>query len=98
FDRAFDRVDAILTPTTPTVAFKRGEKNDDPLAMYLNDIFTISVNLAGLPALSIPAGMTEQGLPIGMQIIGKAFSEKDLFSIAEDFESAHAYKDLKPKL
>ncbi|MAH40122.1 MAG: Asp-tRNA(Asn)/Glu-tRNA(Gln) amidotransferase GatCAB subunit A [Puniceicoccaceae bacterium] len=98
FDRAFDRVDAILTPTTPTVAFKRGEKNDDPLAMYLNDIFTISVNLAGLPALSIPAGMTEQGLPIGMQIIGKAFSETDVFTIAEDFESAHAYKDLKPKL
>ena len=76
----------------------RGEKNDDPLSMYLNDIFTISVNLAGLPALSVPAGLTNQGLPIGMQIIGKAFSETDVFTIAEDFESAHAYKDLKPKL
>lgn len=98
FDRAFERVDGIITPTTPTAAFKRGEKNEDPLAMYLNDIFTISVNLAGLPALSVPAGMTEEGLPIGMQVIGKAFSESDIFSIAEDFESAHPYKELKPNL
>ena len=73
FETAFEQVDAILTPTSPTPAFKRGERADDPLAMYLSDVYTISVNLAGLPAISVPSGFTESGLPIGLQVIGKAF-------------------------
>jgi aspartyl-tRNA(Asn)/glutamyl-tRNA(Gln) amidotransferase subunit A len=98
FDQAFEQVDAILTPTTPTPAFKKGEKSDDPLSMYLSDIYTISVNLAGLPALSLPVGMTQEQLPIGMQIIGKAFGEADILSIAHTFESNHEFKDLRPNL
>ena len=98
FDQAFEQVDAILTPTTPTPAFKKGEKSDDPLSMYLSDIYTISVNLAGLPALSLPVGLTQGQLPIGMQIIGKAFGEADILSIAHAFESNHEYKDLRPNL
>lgn len=98
FEQAFTTVDAIITPTTPTPAFKRGEKNNDPLAMYLNDIYTISVNLAGLPALSLPVGMTQNNLPIGMQVIGKAFGEAEILSIAHDFEINHEYKDLRPQI
>jgi aspartyl-tRNA(Asn)/glutamyl-tRNA(Gln) amidotransferase subunit A len=98
FEQAFTKVDAIITPTTPTPAFKRGEKSDDPLAMYLNDIYTISVNLAGLPALSLPVGMTQNNLPIGMQVIGKAFGEADILSIAHDFEINHGYKDMRPQI
>lgn len=98
FEQAFTTVDAIITPTTPTPAFKSGEKNNDPLAMYLNDIYTISVNLAGLPALSLPVGMTQNNLPIGMQVIGKAFGEAEILSIAHDFEINHEYKDLRPQI
>jgi aspartyl-tRNA(Asn)/glutamyl-tRNA(Gln) amidotransferase subunit A len=98
FEQAFTTVDAIITPTTPTPAFKRGEKNNDPLAMYLNDIYTISVNLAGLPALSLPVGMTQNNLPIGMQVIGKAFGEAEILSIAHDFEINHEYKDIRPQI
>lgn len=81
FTRAFQTVDAIITPTTPTVPFKRGEKIDDPLAMYLNDIYTVSVNLAGLPAMSLPVGKDHKGLPIGLQIIAPAFEEETIFKI-----------------
>ena len=98
FEQAFTTVDAIITPTTPTPAFKRGEKNNDPLAMYLNDIYTISVNLAGLPALSLPVGMTQNNLPIGMQVIGKAFGEAEILSIAHHFEINHEYKDMRPQI
>jgi aspartyl-tRNA(Asn)/glutamyl-tRNA(Gln) amidotransferase subunit A len=91
-------VDAIITPTSPTPAFKRGEKNNDPLAMYLNDIYTISVNLAGLPALSLPVGMTQSNLPIGMQIIGKAFGESDILAVAHDFEVHHEFKNMRPTI
>jgi len=98
FEKAFNQVDAILTPTSPTPAFKRGERTDDPLAMYLSDIYTISVNLAGLPAISIPAGFTESGLPIGLQVIGKAFGEADMFAVANAFEKAHDYTRQTPKL
>jgi aspartyl-tRNA(Asn)/glutamyl-tRNA(Gln) amidotransferase subunit A len=98
FESAFEEVDAILTPTSPTPAFKRGERSDDPLAMYLSDIYTISVNLAGLPAISVPSGFTESGLPIGLQVIGKAFGEADMFAIANAFEQAHDYAQQTPQL
>jgi aspartyl-tRNA(Asn)/glutamyl-tRNA(Gln) amidotransferase subunit A len=98
FEEAFRKVDAILTPTSPTPAFKRGERSDDPLAMYLSDIYTISVNLAGLPAISVPSGLTEAGLPIGLQVIGKAFGEADMFAIANAFEQAHDYHRMRPNL
>ncbi|NQY32344.1 MAG: Asp-tRNA(Asn)/Glu-tRNA(Gln) amidotransferase subunit GatA, partial [Coraliomargarita sp.] len=98
FDAAFEKVDAILTPTSPTPAFKRGERSDDPLAMYLSDIYTISVNLAGLPAISVPSGFTESGLPIGLQVIGKAFGEAEMFAVANAFEKAHDYAQQTPNL
>jgi aspartyl-tRNA(Asn)/glutamyl-tRNA(Gln) amidotransferase subunit A len=98
FEKAFEQVDAILTPTSPTPAFKRGERSDDPLAMYLSDVYTISVNLAGLPAISIPSGFTESGLPIGLQVIGKAFGEADMFAIANAFEQGHDYHKKMPDL
>ncbi len=86
FDRAFSEIDCIVTPTSPTVAFKIGERMDDPLSMYLSDIYTISVNLAGLPAISVPCGLNSQGLPIGLQIIVPAFSEDVMFRAAYTFE------------
>ena len=78
FDEAYKKVDAILTPSTPSAAFKIGEKTNDPVSMYLNDIFTVPVNLAGLPAISIPAGVDAKGYPLGLQIIGKAFGEQSI--------------------
>jgi aspartyl-tRNA(Asn)/glutamyl-tRNA(Gln) amidotransferase subunit A len=98
FEKAFEQVDAILTPTSPTPAFKRGERSDDPLAMYLSDVYTISVNLAGLPAISVPSGFTQSGLPIGLQVIGKAFGEADMFAVAHAFEQAHDYAQQTPNL
>ncbi|TVP79128.1 MAG: Asp-tRNA(Asn)/Glu-tRNA(Gln) amidotransferase subunit GatA [Puniceicoccaceae bacterium] len=98
FEKAFEQVDAILTPTSPTPAFKRGERSDDPLAMYLSDVYTISVNLAGLPAISIPSGFTQSGLPIGLQVIGKAFGEADMFAVAHAFEQGHDYWAKTPTL
>ena len=82
FDEAYKKVDAILTPSTPSSAFKIGEKKDDPVSMYLNDIFTVPVNLAGLPGISIPAGHDSKGYPLGLQIIGKAFDEQNILNIA----------------
>jgi len=86
FDEAFKSVDLIVCPTSPTPAFKVGEKVEDPLAMYLSDIYTISANLAGIPGISIPCGYTEGGLPIGLQIMGNLFSEELLFRAADAFE------------
>lgn len=97
FMTAFETVDAVLTPTTPTPAFKRGEKAADPLAMYLSDIFTISTNLAGLPGLSLPCGFAGH-LPIGMQLIGKPFGESDLLRIAHTYEQAHDWHTRHPQL
>jgi len=88
FLNAFKEVDAILTPTSPTPAFKIGEKINDPISMYLADIFTISVNLAGLPGVSMPCGLTGSGLPIGFQLIGKPFAEGSLLQVAQAYESA----------
>ncbi len=92
------KVDAILTPTTPAPAFRKGEKADDPLRMYLNDIFTSSGNLAGIPGISIPCGFSESGLPIGLQILGRPFEEAELLAIAHRFEQAHDYHTRHPDL
>jgi aspartyl-tRNA(Asn)/glutamyl-tRNA(Gln) amidotransferase subunit A len=97
FQRAFERVDVIVAPTTPGVAFKMGER-EDPLQMYLNDVFTIPVNLAGLPGLSMPAGFTRTGLPIGLQIIGKAFAEATILRTAQAYEAATSWRERKPEL
>lgn len=97
FDEAFKEFDVIITPTTPTTAFKIGEKTSDPLSMYLSDIATIPVNLAGLPAISIPCGMSNN-LPIGMQIIGRAFDEETLIRVAFSYEQETNWHKLKPKL
>ncbi len=86
FARAFERVDAILTPTAPTPAFRVGEKVDDPLTMYLSDIYTIPCNLAGIPGISVPCGMSTEGLPIGAQLLGKPFGEETLFAAAAAIE------------
>ncbi len=94
FDEAFAKVDAIVTPTTPTPAFKLGEKTDDPLAMYLADIFTVTADLAGIPGISIPCGKNKQGLPIGMQILGKHFDEATILRVAHVAEHALAPRTL----
>ena len=89
FLKAFEKCDAIVTPTTPTAAFKIGEKSDDPLQMYLSDIFTISCNLAGIPGVSVPCGFTKNPkLPIGLQLLGKPFGEESLLKIAHAYEQA----------
>ncbi|MGI8812264.1 MAG: Asp-tRNA(Asn)/Glu-tRNA(Gln) amidotransferase subunit GatA [Pyrinomonadaceae bacterium] len=87
YQRAFEKCDAILTPTSPTVAFRIGEKSADPLAMYLNDVYTVSANLAGVPAISIPCGLSSDGLPIGTQLIGDFWSEATLFNLAYRYET-----------
>ncbi|MDB9936421.1 Asp-tRNA(Asn)/Glu-tRNA(Gln) amidotransferase subunit GatA [Candidatus Pelagibacter sp.] len=92
FDEAYKKVDAILTPSTPSAAFKIGEKTNDPVSMYLNDIFTVPVNLAGLPAISIPAGVDAKGYPLGLQIIGKAFDEQNILNIAYAMEEKIQFK------
>jgi aspartyl-tRNA(Asn)/glutamyl-tRNA(Gln) amidotransferase subunit A len=93
FDEAYKKVDAILTPSTPSSAFKIGEKKDDPVSMYLNDIFTVPVNLAGLPAISIPAGHDGAGYPLGLQIIGKAFKEQEILNLAYAMEDKINFKN-----
>jgi aspartyl-tRNA(Asn)/glutamyl-tRNA(Gln) amidotransferase subunit A len=96
FDRAFESVDLIVTPTTPTAAFKAGEKSDDPLQMYLSDVFTISCNLAGLPGLSLPCGFTKNQLPIGLQLLGKPFDEETVLAAAAAYEGATAWSRIPP--
>jgi aspartyl-tRNA(Asn)/glutamyl-tRNA(Gln) amidotransferase subunit A len=98
FDRTFREFNCIITPTSPTVAFKIGEKIDNPLAMYLSDVFTISVNLAGVPAISIPCGFNREGLPIGLQIIAQPFDEETLFRVAYTFEQNTDWHKRKPIL
>ena len=93
FDEAYKKVDVILTPSTPSAAFKIGEKTNDPVSMYLNDIFTVPVNLAGLPAISIPAGVDAKGYPLGLQIIGKAFDEQNILNIAYAMEEKISFKN-----
>ena len=97
FEAAFARVDLVACPTAPNVAFKLGEK-EDPLQMYLNDVFTIPVNLAGLPAISLPCGFTLAGLPIGLQLIGKPFDEATLLRVAHAYEHAAPWRGKRPAL
>ncbi|MGH2500161.1 MAG: amidase family protein, partial [Candidatus Limnocylindria bacterium] len=96
FDEVFAQVDALVTPTSPTVAFEIGAKTDDPLAMYLNDVYTLPVNIAGLPGISLPCGAAEPpgggtALPVGLQIIAKAFDEATMFRVAAAYERANAH-------
>jgi aspartyl-tRNA(Asn)/glutamyl-tRNA(Gln) amidotransferase subunit A len=94
FARAFERVDCILAPTAPSAAFAIGEISDDPVAMYLNDVFTVPANLAGLPAISVPAGLSADGLPLGLQLIGRAFDEETVLRTAGVLESAADFRRL----
>jgi len=98
FDAAFAKCDAIVTPTSPTVAFKIGQKVDDPLAMYLNDVFTLPGNIAGLPGISIPCGFSQDRLPIGLQIMANSFQEATMFRVAAAFENATNYHDMRPQV
>ncbi len=98
FERAFEQCDVIATPTSPTPPFKFGEKTEDPLQMYLSDIFTISVNLAGLPGISIPCGFTEAGLPIGLQLIGRPFDEATILKVAHAYEQTTDWHRRQPPL
>ncbi len=88
FDEAFNKVDVIAAPTAPTAAFKLGEKVDDPLAMYLADIYTVTANLAGIPGISVPCGETREGLPIGLQIFGRHFDEATVLRVAHAYEQS----------
>ncbi len=92
FAAAFEQVDCILTPTAPSAAFAIGENADDPVAMYLNDVFTVPANLAGLPAVSVPAGLSADGLPLGLQVIGPAFDEAMVLRVGEVIERAADFK------
>ena len=94
FNSAFNKCDAILTPTAPTGAFKIGEKNIDPITMYMNDVFTVPASLAGLPAISIPSGLDGNGLPLGLQLIGKGFDEETIFSIGSVIENSANFKSI----
>ncbi len=98
FDAAFKQVDVLIGPTTPTAAFKIGEKTADPLAMYLSDIYTITANLAGIPGLSMPCGLTKSGLPIGLQLLAPAFAEENLFRTARVFEKATDWHTKRPRI
>ena len=98
FEEAFQRCDVILTPTTPTAAFRFGEKTDDPLQMYLADVFTIPCSLAGLPGISVPCGFTAAGLPIGLQVLGKAFDEATVLRAAHAYEQATDWHTRRPAL
>ena len=97
FDQAFSRFDALVTPTSPTTPFKIGEKVDDPLQMYLSDVCTLPINIAGLPAVSIPAGFVD-GLPVGMQIIGRPFSEETILKVAHAFQQVTDWHKKKPAI
>jgi aspartyl-tRNA(Asn)/glutamyl-tRNA(Gln) amidotransferase subunit A len=98
FDRAFEQVDVVIGPTAPTAAFKIGEKTEDPLSMWLSDIYTITANLAGIGGISIPCGLTKCGLPIGLQILAPPFEEERLLRAARMFERETDWHTKRPKL
>ncbi len=91
FTEAFRDVDALVTPTTPTAAFAQGERMDDPVTMYLNDVFTVNANMAGIPGISVPAGLSAEGLPLGLQVLGKPFDEETVFAVAAALERAAGF-------
>jgi aspartyl-tRNA(Asn)/glutamyl-tRNA(Gln) amidotransferase subunit A len=91
FEDAFEKVDLVISPTSPTPAFRLGEKSNDPLAMYLSDIFTITANLVGIPGISLPCGKTPEGLPVGLQILGRPFDEKQILNLSCAFEQAGGF-------
>jgi len=95
FDQAFQKVDVLLTPTTPGAAFGVDERPSDPITMYLNDIYTVPVNMAGLPAISVPAGVNDEGLPLGLQLIGPALSEQLLLNAATVIEQAANFRQYR---
>src|SRR4029077_8401313 len=88
FEEAFTKVDAIVTPTSPTSAFRLGERSNDPLAMYLADVYTVTADLAGIPGIAVPCGETKEKLPIGLQILGRHFDEATILQVAHAFEQA----------
>jgi aspartyl-tRNA(Asn)/glutamyl-tRNA(Gln) amidotransferase subunit A len=94
FTDVFAKVDALLTPTAPTAAFAQGEKMDDPIAMYLNDVFTVPASMAGVPGMSVPAGLDRQGLPLGLQVIGRPFDEETVFAVSQVIEDAAGFSAL----
>ena len=96
YDRAYDQVDVIAAPVAPTTAFEIGSHSDDPLAMYLEDVFTLPANLAGVPGLSFPFGFDTQGMPIGMQLMGRHFEEKRLFETVHAFQQATDWHEKRP--
>jgi aspartyl-tRNA(Asn)/glutamyl-tRNA(Gln) amidotransferase subunit A len=98
YENVFKEVDLLLTPVAPTPPFKLGEKLTDPLTMYLSDIFTIAVNLAGVPAMSLPCGFTRSGLPVGMQLIARPFAEETIFQAAHAYEQETQWFKRKPKI
>ena len=88
FENAFKQCDALLTPVTPTAAYRIGEKTGDPLQMYLGDIFTVTANLAGICGISVPCGLTDGGLPVGLQVLGPAFREENILRVGHAYEVA----------
>ena len=96
FRKAFESCDAIITPTSPTPAFSIGEKVDNPLAMYLNDIYTVTANLAGIPGLNVPCGLSSNRLPIGFQLLGAYWSEPTLLQLAHAYETAQPFNERPP--
>jgi aspartyl-tRNA(Asn)/glutamyl-tRNA(Gln) amidotransferase subunit A len=89
FEKAFEKVDVIVTPTTPQTAFTMGENMDDPVSMYLADVFTVSANLAGLPGLSLPCGFSKAGMPMGMQVLGRPWDESTVLKVGRAYERGH---------
>ncbi|MEO8683133.1 MAG: amidase, partial [Vicinamibacterales bacterium] len=98
YDQAFEKTDVVAMPTTPTPAFKLGEKTSDPIQMYLNDIFTVSANLTGLPSISVPCGFSADRLPIGLQLTGKLFDESTLLRAADAYQRDTAFHSEAPPI
>ena len=98
FDRAFQDVDVLVTPVMPTTVFRLGEKMEDPLQMYLSDLYTVSASLAGMPAISLPCGFSREGLPIGMQIVGRPFEEDVILRVARAYELAANWRKKRPPI
>jgi aspartyl-tRNA(Asn)/glutamyl-tRNA(Gln) amidotransferase subunit A len=96
FDEAFKTCDVVMGPTAPTAAFKVGEKADDPLAMYLSDVYTVSANLAGIPGVSVPCGFTRAGLPVGLQLLAPPFGEETMLRAARMYEAATDWHTRRP--